>query len=125
MKAFVALAWLVALTGVGCGNNSAQSDSAETPAVDAESSPLTQAETDFWDAFLAGNVDAVPAARTEMLAAFEPTASDYEGARFIGMSYLLSIAEAGGPPSGGPPSGGPPKQLPSFVVGYFQNAAKY
>jgi hypothetical protein len=127
MRTSAACLCVVALAGVGCGGGADGSAAPDPlPAATIADGAMSKAEDDFWDAFLAGNVGAVPAARTEMLAAFDPTSADYEGARFIGMSYMLSIAEGGGAPKGAPPGlGGAPPMLPSFVLDNFTNAAKY
>jgi hypothetical protein len=124
MRIVLACACAVGLTGIGCGGSSDGLASDPRPVAPTESA-VSKAERGFWEAFLAGNVEAVPAARSEMLAAFEPISADYEAARFIGMSYMLSIAEGGGPPKGGPPVGSGAPMLPPCVLDNFENAAKY
>jgi hypothetical protein len=125
MKALTLSIVLGALAGLGCGGSDGT-----TPAPAPKPDPMTQAEAKFWDAFLDGDIGAVPAARDEMLAAFDPSSGDYEGARFIGMSYLLSVAEGGlgggGPPAGGgPPMGGGAPMFPAAIATYFDDAVKY
>jgi hypothetical protein len=86
---------------------------------------MQQAKLDFWDAFQTGKMDAVPAARDAMLAAFDPSSGDFEGARFIGMSYILTAAASARPQFIGSDAGGPPRGPSNDVTDAFQNAVKY
>jgi len=52
-----------------------------------------EAKWEFWDAFHAGNIDAIGTARDHLIAAIETDPLDDELPRLVGMSYSLSALE--------------------------------